>query len=720
MAAATVAANGADNETSSRHLSTTTVLTGLTAVQMQSAGPVVLDRDAPEGPPDGRTFLYMTADKIKANGWNPLVADGGFLIPPRGQTQCSPGCMVGVPQNRALSPVHFGWTPSSSPSETARAFQNAISAAIRNGLNTFCPPSQTPYVIDKPLYIPSADYGKSALQGTSYTFYSDGFPNPAIWAGARQACRIVNSAGGTVLVDGVMYGTSPSGGWDIRGISFEGNTTPQVWSGVTFSKTSPAELTFPGGAPANGTPVTFSADGKLPAPLLATTVYYVVNAAGNTANISRYPGGVTYPGPKPALLQLTAPGGGAFTVRWGKPIVQSNEFSGWRTMSEVYVVQNGTGDGVLLGNAGGATLRDFNIGGKGGSAVGSIRSGTGLVVGSTNNIGLLQLEHGSIRGFYTGAAIGDGTGAPDGWKIDGVEFANANVGLSIRAKVNNLDVRPYFENVDTTGIVNCGNSTHIHDGKFSIDAVVYIDNTCAASRNAVIERNTFSNVHGALHADTTYVDVGAPGMEQVGCVTVRDNDMLYYAEASGHALRGLRIRGVNPCIHASPNSFTPADWTLGGTKPNKTVDDSSTINGIWGSKTYAGPSQSGNITVYGNGAFAPAVSSHPLTQNDVSNKPSGGSLIIPPGTHADIIDFAPTANVEVRRIVPPDALHHVYTFRVANEHAIFSPNSPWMKLRDGAAFSCAAGHQGMISGIIMNDPSGYPTQVFYEVGRVCY
>jgi hypothetical protein len=76
--------------------------------------------------------------------------------------------------------------------------------------------------------------------------------------------------------------------------------------------------------------------------------------------------------------------------------------------------------------------------------------------------------------------------------------------------------------------------------------------------------------------------------------------------------------------------------------------------------------------------------------------------------------------VEVRRIVPPDALHHVYTFRVANEHAIFSPNSPWMKLRDGAAFSCAAGHQGMISGIIMNDPSGYPTQVFYEVGRVCY
>jgi hypothetical protein len=80
-----------------------------------------------------------------------------------------------------------------------------------------------------------------------------------------------------------------------------------VSSVVTISQATPGVVTWTAHGLANGTAVTFSTTGVLPAPLVPDTIYFVVGAAANTFQVSATVGG--------AAINTTVAGSGVHTAQ---------------------------------------------------------------------------------------------------------------------------------------------------------------------------------------------------------------------------------------------------------------------------------------------------------------------------------------------------------------------------------------------------------------------
>lgn len=98
------------------------------------------------------------------------------------------------------------------------------------------------------------------------------------------------------------------------------------WSGdcgdesvVTISQASPGVVTWTGHTLTNGTAVTFSTTGTLPAPLVPGTIYFVVAAATNTFQVALAPGGTA--------IATTTAGTGVHTAQ-ALPVGETDLFYG--------------------------------------------------------------------------------------------------------------------------------------------------------------------------------------------------------------------------------------------------------------------------------------------------------------------------------------------------------------------------------------------------------
>jgi hypothetical protein len=80
----------------------------------------------------------------------------------------------------------------------------------------------------------------------------------------------------------------------------------EPFSDVTFTVASPGVFTAPGYQPTNGDSVQFSTTGTLPSPLAVATTYYVVNASGDTFEVSATSGG--------AAITTATTGSGTLTM----------------------------------------------------------------------------------------------------------------------------------------------------------------------------------------------------------------------------------------------------------------------------------------------------------------------------------------------------------------------------------------------------------------------
>jgi hypothetical protein len=88
---------------------------------------------------------------------------------------------------------------------------------------------------------------------------------------------------------------------------------------VTISQATPAVVTWTGHALTNGTAVTFTTTGSLPAPLVAGNIYFVVSAATNTFQVSATLGGTA--------IATTNAGSGVHTAQ-ALPVGETDLFYG--------------------------------------------------------------------------------------------------------------------------------------------------------------------------------------------------------------------------------------------------------------------------------------------------------------------------------------------------------------------------------------------------------
>jgi hypothetical protein len=88
---------------------------------------------------------------------------------------------------------------------------------------------------------------------------------------------------------------------------------------VTITQASPAVVTWTAHGLANGTAVTFTTTGTLPAPLVAGNIYFVVTAAANTFQVALTAGGTA--------IATTAAGTGVHTAQ-ALPVGETDFFYG--------------------------------------------------------------------------------------------------------------------------------------------------------------------------------------------------------------------------------------------------------------------------------------------------------------------------------------------------------------------------------------------------------